>query len=119
MNTIRDRESLLRGLDRELLLAADDKDRTSAIKAEIERVKALPPHPASKSDVQTPAERDAARGYAYLAALRKERGRAEAGRYKEIDAEIDRVENALTDPKPVVERAREVPKTDRTTANRA
>lgn len=121
--SIRDRESLLRAYERELASAERDKDtkRAEAIRAEIERVKALPHAPAPPSDA-TPAEREGARVRAYLDALKTERNRAkdsgDTERANAAEAEIARVEAALKGESavPSAEQARSVPKTERPTA---
>jgi hypothetical protein len=110
----RDRDSLLRAYRRELSSVGDDKERTEAIKAEMERVEALPPHPVDENAEPTPAERESLRAHAYLAALRKERSRSDKAHAKEVDAEIARVEAALHEG-PTTEQAREVPKAETAT----
>jgi hypothetical protein len=112
---IRDRESLLRGYERELaLVGTTDKERTAAIRAEIARVKALPPVPVTSDGMPTAAEVSSARTHAYLEGLRGELKRAagDKDRAREISTEIARVEAGIKGT-PTVERARNVPTSER------
>lgn len=115
---IRDRESLIRGYERELAtIGPDEKDRAEAIRGEMARVRALPPLPVTENGDPTPVEREASRVQAYLDALRKERSRAPKERYRDIDAEIARIEAGRGTGE--AERAVSVPKVERAVANPA